>query len=176
MGTSISRERQEQLMRELGIPIPPQKLKKEQDKVQRDRDEDGSCFIHAKGVRPFDGIVAYSQIRRPDRPGREPVQLTIFCDKCDGRGCGKHSVRIDPDHYCVDGMKLHRTQTWKMKHIHTVSEDKEYTTAIFLPALLMLHREFNLDIANADVRKYTPAFTSGDGRPHPGAQEQQGVA
>lgn len=140
-------------MREMGIAIPPQKLKKEQDTVQRDRDADGGCFIHSSGIRPFDGIVAYSQIYRPPPTGKDPVQLTMFCDLCGGQGCGDSSVRVDENHYCVQGMKLHREQTWVMKHMTLVS-GKPTCAQNFLPKLLMLHKELNLDIAHAEVRQY----------------------
>ena len=162
-------------MKERGIAVPPQKLKKEQDKVQRDRDENGGCFIHSRGMKPYPDPAEHP-MRYQRRIMPVATQPTLFCPNCGGAGCGVTSVRIDEHHYCVDGMKLDRSQTWRLKHIHTISEDKEKTTATFLPAILMLHRSLNLDIANADVRKYAPSGPGSDGRPHAGAEGEQGVA
>lgn len=163
-------KRQLQIMRELGI-TPPNILSEKAKASDRIREATEGFFKYPHWMKPYPDPSAHPMRYRPSYQPSQTKQLTIFCEKCGGTGCGPTSVRIDENHYCVDGMKLDRTQTWRMKHIHTISEDKERTTATFLPAILMLHRAFNLDIANADVRKYTPVVPGGPVRSHTGAKE-----
>lgn len=162
-------------MRERGIAVPKglSDAAKANDRI---READEGIFMHPHWMKPYPDPDTHPMRYRPSYQPPRSAQLTLFCENCGGAGCGERSVLIDPDHYCVQGMKLTRKDTWRMKHIHTISEDKQHTTDILLPAILRLHRVFNLDIANADVRKYTTALPGSDGRPHPGAQEQQGVA
>lgn len=136
---NISKERQEQLAREMGISLP--KPERDPNKPVQETNANGEFFYVPRHVKPFPEIMKESQRRRLKREAQpKPLRIEPRACPCKEAGLteGRHKIKGG---HCIDGVFWTDVEIRAVRGIKAMGASES-----MIGALVKLKAELDLDV------------------------------